>query len=86
MSLVETYHPKLKDLGQLIKNLPLLLYSDSEIGRVFSSVSIVSYRSAGKIKNYGQRKLHPVERKVVNSRSCNRMCQVCTCFYLIWFL
>ena len=54
MSLVETYHPKLKDLGKLIKNLPLLLYSESEIGRVFSSVSIVSYRSAGKVKNYGQ--------------------------------
>ena len=54
MSLVETYHPKLKDLGKLIKNLPLLLYSDSEIGRVFSSVSIVSYRRAGEVKNYGQ--------------------------------
>ena len=32
---VATYHPKLKDLGKLIKNLQLLLYSDSEVQRVF---------------------------------------------------
>ena len=26
-----TYHPKLKDLGKLIKNLQFFLYSDSEV-------------------------------------------------------
>ena len=28
---VATYHPKLKDLGKLIKNLKLFLYSDSKV-------------------------------------------------------
>ena len=36
-------YPKLKDLGKLIKNLQLFLYSDSEVQRVFSPAPIVSY-------------------------------------------
>ena len=39
---IATY-PKLKDLGKLIKNLQLFLYSDSEVQRVFSTAPIVSY-------------------------------------------
>ena len=35
MSFVATYHPKLQDLGKLIKNLQLLLYSDSEVKMIF---------------------------------------------------
>ena len=76
---VATYHPKLKDLGKLIKNLQLFLYSDNEVQRVFSPAPIVSYRSARKIKNYIVRsKLYPIERKVGSSRCGNSRCEVCT--------
>ena len=51
MSLVPTCHPKPKDLDNLIKDLQLFLYSDSEVKIVFSPVPIVYYRSARKIKD-----------------------------------
>ena len=69
---VATYHSKLKDLGKLIKNLQLFLYSDSEVQRVFSLAAIVSYRSARKIKDYIVRfNLYPIERKVGSYRCGN---------------
>ena len=76
---VATYHPKLKGLGRLIKNLQLYLNSDSEVKRVFSPAPIAYYRSARQIKDYIVRsKLHLTERKV-GSYSCgNSKCQVCT--------
>ena len=43
---VATYHPKLRDLDKLTKNLQLFLCSNSEVQRVFSLAPIVSYRSA----------------------------------------
>ena len=63
---VATYHPKYKDFGKLIKNLQLLLYSDSEVKRVFSPAPIV------------RSKLYPIERKVGSYRCGNSSCQVCT--------
>ena len=51
VSLVLTCHPKPKDLDNLIKDLQLFLYSDSEVKIVFSPAPIVSYRSARKIKD-----------------------------------
>ena len=51
VSLVPTCHPKPKDLDNLIKDLQLFLYSDSEVKIVFSPVPIVYYRSARKIKD-----------------------------------
>ena len=73
VSFVATYHPKLKDLGKLINNLQLFLYSD------FSPASIVSYRSARKIKDYIVRsEIYPIERKVGSYRCGNSRCQVCT--------
>ena len=76
---VATYHPKLKDLGKLIKNLQLFLHSDNEVQRVFSPAPIGSYRSARKIKDYIVRsKLYPIEMKVGSSRCGNPRCQVCT--------
>ena len=69
---VATYHPKLKDLGKLIKNVKLFLYRDSEVKRVFSPALIVSYRSARKIKDYIIRsKLYPIEKKVESFRYGN---------------
>ena len=76
---VVTYHPKLKDLSKLIKNLQLLLYSDSEVQRVFSPAAIVSYRSARKIKDYIVRsKLYSTERRDGSFRCGKLRCQLCT--------
>ena len=62
---VTTYHPKVKELGKLIKNLLPFSYSHEEVQKVFSPTPTVSYRSARKIKDYIARsRLHPVERKV----------------------
>ena len=46
---VVTYHPKIKKLGKLIKNLHPILYSDEEVQKVLSPPPMVSYRSARKI-------------------------------------
>ena len=60
-----TYRPERKELGKLMKNLQLVLYSDSEAGRCFLPAPIVSYRSAKKIKDYIVRShLYPIERKL----------------------
>ena len=75
---VATYHPKVKPLGRLIKDLLPFLYSDDEVEKVFSPPPIASYRSAKKIKDYIVRsKLYPVERSV-GCRGCvGSRCQVC---------
>ena len=60
---VATYHPKVKDLGKLIKDLLPFLYSDEEFEKVFLPPLIASYRSARKVKDYIVRsKLYPFER------------------------
>ena len=67
---VATFHPKVNNLGKLIKDLLPFLYSDEEGEKVFSPLPIASYRSAGKIKDYIFRsKLYPVERNV-GCRGC----------------
>ena len=68
---VVTYHPKVKKLGKLIKDLLLFLYSDEEVQKVL-------YRSAKKIKDYIVRsKLYPRERNVGCGGCGNDRCQVC---------
>ena len=42
---VVTYHPKVKKIGKLIKDLLPFLYSDEEVQKVFSPPPMVSYRS-----------------------------------------
>ena len=73
-----TYHPKVKDLGKLIKDLLPFLYSDEEVEKVLLPLPIASYRSARKIKDYIVRsKLCPVEESV-GCRGCGgSRCQVC---------
>ena len=75
---VVTYHPKVKKLGKLIKDLLPFLYSDEEVQKVFSPPPMVSYRSARKIKDYLIRsKLYPLERNVDCGGCGNGRCQVC---------
>ena len=75
---VVTYHPKVKKLGKLIKDLLPFLYSDEEVQKVFSPLPMVSHRSTRKIKDYIVRsKLYPLERNVVCASCGNGRCQVC---------
>ena len=75
---VVTYHPKVKKLGKLIKDLLPFLYSDEEVQKVFSPPPMVSYRSARKIKYYIVRsKLYPLERNVGCGGGGNGRYQVC---------
>ena len=73
-----TYHPKVKDLDKLIKDLLPFLYSDEEVEKVLSPPPIASYRSARKIRDYIVRsKLYPVEESA-DCRGCGgSRCQVC---------
>ena len=68
MAFAATYHPKPKTLGKLIKNSQLLLHHDSKVQRFFLPAPIVSYRSAGKIKDYIARsKRYAIERKAYSA-------------------
>ena len=79
MSFVATYHPKLQDLGKLIKNLQLLLYSDSEVKIIFHLLLWYLIEMLGKQRTTILRsKLYPLERKVGSYRCGNSRCQVCT--------
>ena len=61
---VTTYHPEVKELGKMMRDLLPFVYNDGEVQKVFSPPPIVSYRSARKIKDYIVRsKLHPVEKR-----------------------
>ena len=79
MPFVATDHPKLKDLGKLVKNLQLCFNSVSKVRGVISSAPIVFCRSARKINDYIVRSnVYPIERKVGSCRCRNPRCQVCT--------
>ena len=70
-------HPKVKELGKLTRDLLPFLYSNEEVQKVFSTPSMVSYRSARNMKDYTRRSgLHPVERKVGCPAYGNSRCQV----------
>ena len=43
---VTTYHPKVKELGKLIRDLHPFSYNDVEVQKIFSPNPIVSHRSA----------------------------------------
>ena len=73
-----TYHPKVKKLGKLIKDLLPFLYGDEEVQKVFVPPPMVSYRSARKIKDYIIRfKMYPRERNVGCGGCGNSRFQVC---------
>ena len=48
---VTTYHPRVKELGKLIKDLLPFLQSNGEVQKFFSPPQIISYRSTRKIKD-----------------------------------
>ena len=67
-----TYHPKLKKITQIMKKLKHLLYQDESVKRVFTSLLMVSYRSARKLSSYlVWSKLYTLERKRHSYKSSN---------------
>ena len=73
---VSTYHPKVKDLGKLIKDLLPFRYRDKEV-QVFSPTPI-AYKSARKIKDNNVRsKLYLVGGNAGCQGCGGSMCQVC---------
>ena len=62
---VATYHPKVKDLGKLIRIYSHSFCNDEEVENLFLPPPLKSYRSARKIKDYIVRSnLYTVERRV----------------------
>ena len=49
---VATYHPNVKELRKLIRDVLPFLYSDGEVQKIFSPTPIVSYGIAKKTKDH----------------------------------
>ena len=52
VTVVITYHPKLKKIAKIMKKLEFLLYQEETVKRVFSPLPMVSYRTARKLSSY----------------------------------
>ena len=78
ISLVTTYHPRLKDLSSLIKRNLQYLYADQEVKKVFTPAPFVSFRSARNLKSFLVRsKVYPLDRKVGSEKCNGKRCLVC---------
>ena len=75
---VVTYHPILKNIGNIIRKNLYLLHMNEEAKKVFTPEPMISFRSARKLSSYlVWAKLYPIER-IVESFKCNgRSCQTC---------
>ena len=75
---VGSYHPLLNSLYGIIRKNLYFLNMDQKVKEVFSSHTMVSFRSTRKLSSYLVRaKLYPLERRVGSYKCrCNR-CQVC---------
>ena len=68
---VITYHPILKNIGNVIRKNLYLLYMNEEAKKVFTPGPMISFRSARKLSSYLVRaKLHPI-KQTVGSFKCN---------------
>ena len=76
--LVITFHPLLKDAGNIIHKNLYLLYMDQEAQRVFTPGPMITFRSARKLSSYLVRaKLYPLERTVGSCKCYGNRCEVC---------
>ena len=76
--LVITFHPLLKDFGNIIDKNPYSLYMDQEAQRVFAPGPMITFRSARKFSNYLVRaKLYPLERTFGSCKCYCKRCEVC---------
>ena len=76
--LVITFHPLLKDVGNIIHKNLYLLYTDQEAQRVFTPGPMITFRSARKLSSYLVRaKLYPLERTAGSCKCYGKRCEVC---------
>ena len=75
--LVVTYHPRLKNIKQIINKNLHLLYMDQEVKTVFPPKPMVSFRSARKLSRYLLRaKLYTLKRKLGSFECKGKRCQI----------
>ena len=76
--LVITFHPLLKDFGNIIPKNFYLLYTDQEAQRGFTPGPMITFRNARKLSSYLVRaKLYPLERTVGSCKCYGKRCEVC---------
>ena len=76
--LVITFHPLLKDTGNIMHKNLYLLYMDQEAQRVFTPGPMVTFYSARKLSRYLVRaKFYPLERTVGCCKCYGKQCEVC---------
>ena len=76
--LVITFHPLLKNVGNIIHTNLYLLYTDQEAQRVFTPGPIITFRSTRKLSSYLVRaKLYPLERTAGSCKCYGKRCEVC---------
>ena len=78
LPLVVTYHPKLANMSNKMRNHQRIFNFDEEVKKLFLDSFFVSFRSARNLKSHLVRsKVYPKERKV-GSRKCGKAsCRVC---------
>ena len=77
MPFVVTYHRLLKSLSSIVYNNICLLHMDQEVKRTFTPQTIVSYRSARKLRSCLVRaKLYPIKRKVGSCKCNDKRCEL----------
>ena len=78
VSLVITFHPKFKSVGQLLNKHLHILYMDQEAKIVFAPGPMATFCSAHKLSSYLVRaKFYPIEQ-IVGSHECkDKRCEVC---------
>ena len=75
--LVITFHPLLKDVGNISHKNLYLLYMDQESQRVFTTGPMAASRRARKLSSYLVRaKLYPLERTVGSCKCYGKRCEV----------
>ena len=76
--LVMTFHPLLKDAGNIIHKNLYLLYMDQDAQRVFTPGPMITFRSARKLSSYLVRaKLYLLEKTVGSCKCYGQRCEVC---------
>ena len=75
---IVTYHPILKNIGNIIRKHLHLLYMNEEAKKVFTPGPMISFLSARKLSSYLVRaKLYPIERTVGSFKYSGKRCQAC---------
>ena len=75
--LVITFHPLLKNVGNIIEQNLYLLYMDQEAQRVLTPGPMITFRSTRKLSSYLVRaKLYPLERTVCSCKCYGKRWEV----------